>query len=204
MEGVHPLGAVGVADADADQEARVQSVVDAGGGAAEVVGERARRCRRPARCPGHPAHSTHALNGPAPSQLSISQAWASAWRCPALAAPRALAICWPMRIHEHRAAVGVQGAEVGIGLAADRIQRDRALCRAEPGDRPQHRGEVAAGIGEALVERRADGELVGVSGKPEAKAVWLIARVRNTLLASYDKRRRQEGEVAADAGVGRR
>src|SRR5882757_11028073 len=41
LEAVDPLGAVAVADADADQEARVDAVVDTGRRAAEVVGERA-------------------------------------------------------------------------------------------------------------------------------------------------------------------
>ena len=70
---------MGVADADADQEARVESVVDAGGGAAEVVGERA-ALPSPSTLPRPPSALHHALNGPTASQLSISQACASAWR----------------------------------------------------------------------------------------------------------------------------
>ena len=59
------------------------------------------------------------------------------------------------------AVVDVHGAEVGIGLAADRVERGRALRGVEPGERAQHRGEVAAGVGEGLVERDADRLLVG-------------------------------------------
>jgi hypothetical protein len=65
------------------------------------------------------------------------------------------------RVHEHRGVIDVHSAEVGIGLAADGVERHRALRRAEARQRADHRGEVARRIGEALVERDADRLLVG-------------------------------------------
>ncbi len=50
----------------------------------------------PATLPSPPSALAQAPHGLAASQLSISQAWAKAWRWPPPAAlPRARAICWP-------------------------------------------------------------------------------------------------------------
>ena len=55
-----------------------------------------------------------------------------------------------------------------------------------PASALDHRGEVAGGIGEGLVERDADAFWLGVSAAEAGeKAFWSgSARVRNTLLAS--------------------
>ena len=160
QEGVHPLRAMGVADAEADQEARIESIVDAGGRATEVVGERA------GIGVAQHAAETAQRTGPRAQRADTIAALDLAGLRQRLALSRARGAArvghlLAQRIHEHRAAVGVHGAEVGIGLAADGVQRQRALRGVEAGDHPQHRGEVAAGRGEALVERDADGALVG-------------------------------------------
>ena len=94
QEGVHPLGAVGVADAEADQEARVEAIVDAGGGAAEVVGQRAgigvaQHAAQTAQRTRPRAQRAHAIA--ALDLAGLGQ------RLPLTGAetPRALAICWP-------------------------------------------------------------------------------------------------------------
>ena len=94
LEAVHPLGAVRVADADADQEARVEAIVDAGRGAAEVVGERrgigVAQHRAETTQRTHPgAQRAHAIAGR--DLAGLRQRLALAGR----AAPRAIAICWP-------------------------------------------------------------------------------------------------------------
>ena len=129
QEAVHPLGAVGVAGADADQEARVEAIVDAGRGAAEVVGQR--------RGIAVAQHAAQAAQRTYPGAQRARRHRSSRSRRPGpapgagrrAAAPRAAGHLLAERIHEQHAAVGVQRAEVGIGLAADRVQRQRALLR---------------------------------------------------------------------------
>ena len=85
-----------IADTDADQEARVDPVVDAGGGAGEVVGQRgsvavAQHAAQPTQRTG-----LQALNGPVPSQSAVSQACASALALTgARSTTRVPDICWP-------------------------------------------------------------------------------------------------------------
>ncbi len=147
---------------------------------------------------GPGAQGAHAIAGF--DLAGMGQREALAGRLAAMEARHLLA----QRIHEHRRVVDVHGAEVGIGLAADRIERDRALRRVEAGECADHGGEVAAGIGEGLVEGRAHGPLVGRQGQ-EGRSKGVLRRQRQgeeDVVGVVGERRREEREVTGDTGVG--
>ena len=137
---------MGVADADADQEARVEAIVDAGRGAAEVVGQ-----RRGIGVTQHAAQTTQ-RTGPGAQRADGIAALdlAGLRQSLALTGARRTARVGHLlaeRVHEHRGVVDVHGAEVGIGLAADGVQGGRALRVAEQAQRIKHIVQVARGGG---------------------------------------------------------
>ena len=72
----------------------------------------------------------------------------------------------PDGIHEQLAATHVERAEIGIGLAAQRLQRRRALAAAEVRQRRDQAADIAAGGNR--VERAADRLLVhGLADRAE-------------------------------------
>ena len=192
---------MGVADAEADQEARVEAIVDTRRGAAEIVGERAgigvaQDAAQAAQRTEPRAERTDTIARRDLASLRQRLALSRARRAARIGHLLA------QRIHEHHAAVGVHGAEVGIGLAADRVQRQRALHGVEAGDHPQHRGEVAAGRGEGLVEGDADRPLVGRQRQETGREGGLAERQgEEHVVGVVGERRCQEGEVAGDARV---
>jgi hypothetical protein len=92
-------------------------------------------------------------------------------------------------------------AEAGIVLAADGIEGLRAIRRAEADDGIQHGGIVAARPIEGLVEGAADLALV-ISAAAEGEGVLRHRQREEDVVGVVAQRRRQEGEVAGDAGVG--
>ena len=200
-ERVHPLGAVGVADAKADQEARVEAIVDAGRGAADIVGQ-----GRAVAVALHRAQPTQAAEPGAERTCFVArldlarlgQRHARARRAAAARQRHLLA----ERVHEQRGVGHVGRAEVGIGLTADGVERRRALLGAEPGQRADHRGEVAGGVGEGLVQRIADVALVHRVAAEAREGVALQGQGQEHVVGVVGERRRQEREVAADAGIG--
>ncbi len=142
-EGVHPLRAVGVADAEADQETWIETVVDAGRGAAEIVGQGlgiavAQHRAQAAQRTGPGAQRTHGV-----AALDLAGLRQGLALQAARSRPARIGHLLAQRIHEQHGVVGVHGAEVGIGLAADLVEGRGPLLAAEAGDHAEHRGEVA-------------------------------------------------------------
>jgi hypothetical protein len=159
-ETVDPLVARGVTGAEADQQARIEAIVDARRAATEIVGE-----RRGVAVARHGAqHAQGARPGAPRARCIAARDLASLGERLALPAACAAARDGHLlgdRVHEQRAALHVQRAEVGILLAADGVQRRGALLDVEHTERIQHGVEIAGGAGVDPVERAADGVLVG-------------------------------------------
>ena len=183
-----------IADTHADQEARVDPVVEAGGGAGEVVGQRgsvavAQHAAQPTQRTGPGAQRSRAI---ASRDLTgLRQRLALTGARSAARVGHLLA----QGIHEHHGVVGVHGAEVGPGLAADRIQRRQALLQVEVGQHRHHLGEVILRRATDRVQRFADINLVAglAAGVGEGRP----HRQEDIVRVVYEKRC-HEGEV----GVG--
>ena len=88
------------------------------------------------------------------------------------------------RVHEQGAVIDVHGAEVGPGLAADRIQRPQALLPVEVDQRRHDGVEVPRRRVGDLVQRTADPDLVAGPAAAATPPAKLVRSVRKTLFAS--------------------
>ncbi len=170
-EAVDRLRAADIAAGDADQQARIEAVIDAEGGAAQRVAEVGGVAvavdaagAADAGQPGGEARRRDGVGVGVAGGLARPGQRHARGRAEARAAPaRHLAAD---RIHEQLARLHVDRAEIGIGLAAQRIECRRTLRRLQVGHCRDQAAVIAAG-GDG-VERAADGPLVvGPAGRAE-------------------------------------
>ena len=151
---------MGVAGADADQEAWIDPVVEAGRGAAEVVGQRAGIAIALHRAQAAQAAGPHAPGTGVLARRDVAGLGERLTRAVA-AAPARHRHLLAERVHEQHAAGHVGGAETSVRLRADGVEHRRAQRRRNNAERADHRDGVATGAGEGLVEGDACRLLVG-------------------------------------------
>ena len=180
------------------------AIVDAGRGAAEIVGQGggiavAQRRARAADRAAPDAERARQVAGGDVARLGQRLALAAARA--GQPAPRHRHLL-AERAHEQDVAGEVRGAEVGPRLAADRAQRCGTLRRRETGQRADHRGVVARRAGVGLVQGVADGALVGRVAAKSGEGGALQRQGQIHVVGVVAQRRSQEREVADDAGIG--